>query len=109
MRRFLEFVLYETTALQGSPSLLIALYHTKGALSMAKSKNEIQRDYEKRTGYAAQNKYNKERTVQASIRLIIPKDNDILEKLDAVPSKAGYIKQLIRADIATDQTKEQHG
>jgi len=63
---------------------------------MAKSKNEIQRDYEKRTGYAAQNKYNKERGRLVSTRLVTPQ----LEFLESVPSKSGYIKQLIRADIA---------
>ena len=67
---------------------------------MAKSKNEIQRDYEKRTGYAAQNKYNKERGRLVSTRLVTPQDNDILGFLESVPSKSGYIKQLIRADIA---------
>ena len=67
---------------------------------MAKSKNEIQRDYEKRTGYAAQNKYNKERGKSVALRLIHPQDDDVLEMLESVPSKAGYIKQLIRADIA---------
>lgn len=28
---------------------------------------------------------------------------DIIEKLESVPNKAGYIKALIRADIAKDQ------
>ena len=67
---------------------------------MAKSKNEIQRDYEKRTGYAAQNKCLKERGKSVALRLIHPQDDDVLEMLESVPSKAGYIKQLIRADIA---------
>ena len=67
---------------------------------MAKSKNEIQRDYEKRTGYAAQNKYLKERGKSVALRLIHPQDDDVLEMLESVPSKSGYIKQLIRADIA---------
>ena len=67
---------------------------------MAKSKNEIQRDYEKRTGYAAQNKYLKERGKSVALRLIHPQADDVLEMLESVPSKAGYNKQLIRADIA---------
>ena len=29
-------------------------------------------------------------------------ESDIINKLDSVPNKAGYIKALIRADIAKD-------
>lgn len=70
---------------------------------MAKTKAEIQREYEKRTGYAAQAKYLKERGKSVAFRLIKPQDNDIIEKLESVSSKAGYIKELIRADIAKDK------
>lgn len=66
---------------------------------MAKSKAEIQRDYEKRTGYAAQQKYNKEKGTSVAFRLFTPQDDDILQKLSTVESKAGYIKMLIREDI----------
>lgn len=38
------------------------------------------------------------------MRLIHPQDDDILEKLDSVPSKAGYIKSLIRADISKEKS-----
>ena len=61
------------------------------------------REYEKRTGYAAQAKYLKERGKSVAFRLIKPQDNDIIEKLESVSSKAGYIKELIRADIAKDK------
>ena len=44
--------------------------------------------------YAA--KYKK----QFKIDCIIKTEQDIIEKLENVPNKAGYIKQLIRADIA---------
>jgi hypothetical protein len=30
-------------------------------------------------------------------------EQDIIQKLDSVPNKAGYIKRLIRADIAKDK------
>ncbi len=33
-------------------------------------------------------------------------DVDILEKLDAVPSKQGYIKTLIRADMAKETAQQ---
>ncbi len=66
---------------------------------MAKTKNEIQREYAKRSGYAASKKYLAEHGKLVSVRLITPQDNDILTKLENVPSKSGYIKALIRADI----------
>ena len=66
-------------------------------------KNERQREYAKRTGYAAQSKYNKERSKSVNIRLFLPQDADILDKLESVESKAGYIKELIRADIKKEK------
>lgn len=67
---------------------------------MAKTKAEIQRDYEKRTGYAAQAKYNKEKTKRYVVKVMLNTEQDIIQKLDSVPNKAGYIKGLIREDIA---------
>ena len=32
-------------------------------------------------------------------------EQDIIDKLESVPNKAGYIKQLIRADIAAEKNK----
>lgn len=32
-------------------------------------------------------------------------EQDIIDKLDSVPNRAGYIKRLIRADIAADKTE----
>ena len=54
-------------------------------------------------------KYNREKTTLITIRLT-QHDADILAKLDEVPNKQGYIKDLIRADIArkgTAQKKEE--
>lgn len=70
---------------------------------MAKTKSEIQKEYEKRTGYAAQHKYNKERGTSVAFRLFTPQDDDILAKLETVESKAGYIKKLIRDDIKSEK------
>lgn len=50
--------------------------------------------------YAA--KYRK----QFKIDCITTTEKDIIEKLESVPNKAGYIKNLIRADIAAS-TKEE--
>lgn len=72
-------------------------------MSMPKTKAEIQRDYERRSGYAAKAKYDKEKTRHYAIKVISATEPDIIQKLDSVPNKAGYIKRLIRADIAKDQ------
>lgn len=47
----------------------------------------------------AVNKFNKEHTTLITVRLNHNQDADILQKLDEVPSKQGYIKKLIRNDI----------
>lgn len=39
-------------------------------------------------------------TIQVKLKLNKNTDVDILEKLDSVSNKQGYIKELIRADIA---------
>lgn len=44
------------------------------------------------------NKFNKER--YTIIRVVVPKsDTEILEKLDTVKSKSGYIVELIKKDL----------
>ncbi len=67
---------------------------------MAKSKNEIQREYSQRTNYAAQAKYHKEKTKHYTFAAMVNTESDIIEKLDSVSNKSGYIKKLIREDIA---------
>ena len=47
----------------------------------------------------AQDKYDKSNTVQVHLKLNLYTDKDILDKLNNVPSKQGYIKDLIRRDI----------
>lgn len=49
--------------------------------------------------YKSQDKYDKENTVQVKLKLNKKTDADILEKLESVDSKQGYIKELIRADL----------
>ena len=44
-------------------------------------------------------RYNQAATVQLAVRLNRRTDADIIAKLEQVESKAGYIKQLVRADI----------
>ena len=47
----------------------------------------------------AQAKYDSENTRQVHLKLNLRTDGEVLEKLDSVPSKQGYIKELIRADL----------
>lgn len=47
-----------------------------------------------------QSRYHKAHTVNVNIRLMKNTEQDIIERLNSVPNKAGYIKALIRADIA---------
>lgn len=45
-------------------------------------------------------KFTKEKTISVNLRLNKNTDADIIAKLETVDSKMGYIKSLIRADIA---------
>ena len=47
-----------------------------------------------------QEKYHKAHTQSITIRLMKNTEQDIISKLESVPNKAGYIKSLIRRDIA---------
>lgn len=49
--------------------------------------------------YAAKNKK------QFKIDCFITTEQDIIQKLESVPNKAGYIKALIRADITASKGK----
>ena len=66
---------------------------------MSKTKLEIQKDYEKRTGYAAQKKYNKEKLKNYSFRFIINTESAMIEWLEQQSNKSGYIKDLIKKDM----------
>ena len=45
-------------------------------------------------------KYNKENTVQIYLKLNRSTDADLIDSLNRVKNKQGYIKELIRRDIA---------
>ena len=62
-------------------------------------KNARQKNYEKETGYAAINKYNKERTKSYAIRFFMATEQDLIDYLESQDNKAGYIKKLIREDM----------
>ena len=73
---------------------------------MAKTKLEIQKDYEKRTNYEAQKKYHKEKTIPFSMRLFPATESDIIDRLNQQDNKAGYVKSLIRDDIAKEKEEK---
>lgn len=58
---------------------------------------------QKESTIRAVNKFNKEKTKSVQIRLNLNTDADILAKLDSVESKMGYIKRLIREDMARNK------
>lgn len=47
----------------------------------------------------AQAKYDAANTKQVHLKLNRNTDRDVIDKLNSVPSKQGYIKKLIRADL----------
>lgn len=62
-------------------------------------KNQRQREYSKATNFASQKEYNKQHGKNINFRVFTPQDDDIIEFLETLPNKAGYMKDLIRADI----------
>ena len=51
---------------------------------------------------AATRRYDEKNTRQIMLKLNLKTDADILEKLDSVDNRQGYIKSLIRDDIARE-------
>jgi len=54
----------------------------------------------------AKERYDARTAVRISLKLNKGTDADVLQRLEDVPSKQGYIKTLIRADIA--KAKSEH-
>ena len=71
---------------QQSP-LLIALYHDKEVLSIAEKK------------ITPQQKYDRANTTRYQLKLNNKTDKDIIQKLNEVQNKQGYIKQCIRENL----------
>jgi len=53
-----------------------------------------------------QTRYDAKNIVRFSLKINRKTDADILAKLDAVDNKQGYIKALIRADLAREARRE---
>lgn len=65
----------------------------------AQRKRETQREYEKRTKYAAQNKYHKEKSKSYLLRFSYSTDGKLIEFLDGLDNRNGYIRNLVYADM----------
>lgn len=52
-----------------------------------------------------QERYHKAHTVNVNIRLMKNTEQDIIQWLQSVPNKAGYIKKLIREDLAKEKNE----
>lgn len=57
----------------------------------------------------ANRKYDQANTRQITLKLNLRTDSDVLERLDDVPNKQGYIKALIRADMAKSDENDGNG
>lgn len=55
--------------------------------------------------YEAQDKYDKANTVQYKLKLNKKWDKEIINKLNSVENRQGYIKDLIKADIHEEDAK----
>lgn len=55
------------------------------------------------TIYESQKKYDKQNTKQFMMKLNLKYDADIIDKLESVKNRQGYIKDLIRNDIAAHE------
>lgn len=53
------------------------------------------------------NKWQAANTRRISLMLMLKSDADVLAKLDTVPNKTDYIRQLIRRDIAKEKLLSQ--
>ena len=60
----------------------------------------------KKDKYASQKRYNAKYAKQIKLVCYTNTEMDIVDKLDSVDNKAGYIKALIRADIAKSKAEE---
>lgn len=55
----------------------------------------------------AREKYQKNSTTSIAIRFMNNTESDLLEKLNSVDNKAGYIKRLIREDMEREKQRQQ--
>lgn len=68
-------------------------------------KNARQREYAKRTGYAAQAKSQKKTQKMFGVKFSYATDGDLIEFLENMKNRNDYIRQLVRADMQAIQRK----
>jgi hypothetical protein len=62
-------------------------------------KRQRQKEYQKRTKYAANLKWKKRNIIRISFELNKDTDKKLVQKMESLDNKNGYLKQLIRQDI----------
>ncbi len=62
-------------------------------------------DEQKKDKYAPQKRYADKYKKQYSLQCFTSTEQDIIDKLESVTNKAGYIKALIRADIEASKKR----
>lgn len=73
---------------------------------MPKTRTEIQRDYEKRSNYAAKKKY-EEKIIKVQVYLNKEKDHDIINNLDFSKPLATQIVALAKSGVINITTQKQ--
>ncbi len=58
-----------------------------------------------RVSYEVRHRYEQKTIKSVLVKLHKEYDEDLIERLNSVPSKQGYIKQLIRDDIKRDMAQ----
>ena len=72
---------------------MVTLYNGKAVKSIAEKKKN-------RTSAAAVKKWQASHVKRYSFPVMIDTEPEVIEKLNSVPNKSGYIKDLIKKDIA---------
>jgi len=70
---------------------------------MARTKAEIQKAYEKRSGWAANRKYQEKVMYRVGLMFNRNTEPDIIEYLSGIENKTDYIRGLIRADMESQK------
>ena len=65
-------------------------------------KNARQKEYDKKTNYASQQRYAKQNVRQFTFRFMMNTERDMIEHLEKQPNKSGYIKALIKKDMENE-------
>ena len=57
----------------------------------------------------SQAKYDKDHCTYFTFKLNNETDRDVIDKLNSVPSRQGYVKQLVRNDIQSETNQKKQG